>query len=74
MMAKPTVAATVAEHIDELKTLDRQGLYLWAETHGMGNHSAIPRFKQVLLERGIDYANLPKPDPPPPVPTHELPL
>ena len=53
----PTVAQTVAAHIDELRALPTfRDLAAWAEEHGLMTQARFPRFKKALAEHGIDYA------------------
>lgn len=60
-MARKTIADRVAEATEELKTLDRKGLYDWAIDNDLDSASGFSRFKKALAEHGIDYSAMARP-------------
>ncbi len=55
-MAKKTIAQIVKENETELKiAVNHTELRSWAIEKGFDNRSAFPKFKNALLEIGIDY-------------------
>jgi hypothetical protein len=70
-MPRQTIAARVAANLDQLRTLDRASLRVWALENGLDSAAGFSRFKKALVEHGIDYATLGRPVL---VPTAELTL